>query len=406
MPKAAPSTKKAKATCKAPVPRKAQPKAADVQSFAGWHLQVEWDSPRTNCLLDWLDQNPDDHNRLFSNSTVAAKEEKRRKVVFDCDKEDVEMRTWYLKEPAKFSSSLSNYLNCLHTKYREFNQQLGQTGAGLSYDEIDPGSNIYNLIDELSVEFPYWERLHGYWRTLPNYNPLTVTLEPDQDLEGGALNLFQRGDSQPPAGSLLGLGLEGEPPAHPAFTDNNSLTPTPEEQAEIEADPDAEGEDEDMADTVPRTTPPRPATAMRSTFGASKGGNGAVTSKIAQSTIKKFSPPSRSSASRSAGAKQNPLVALALDSENDARLAAKLHDKKLDHDMGNIDVSKVKIALLSQREAGEIEQKHNEHQLALQREAAENDRQRKDNEVQILKLRLQLQQGQPAQQVGGEFAQQ
>jgi hypothetical protein len=95
-------------------------------------------------------------------------------------------------------------------------------------------------------DFPYWERLHGYWRTLPNYNPLTVTSEPDQDLEGGALELFS--SSQQPTAALLDLALNSEPPAHPAFAAINSLTP--EEQAEIKGDPDADadGDDEVMSD--------------------------------------------------------------------------------------------------------------------------------------------------------------
>jgi len=96
----------------------------------------------------------------------------------------------------------------------------------------------------MQEEFPYWEHLHGYWCTLLNYNPLTVTSEPDQDLEGGALELFEGGATV----ALLDLGFEGEPPTHPAFATVDSLTP--EKQAEINVDPDAdaEGEDKDMAD--------------------------------------------------------------------------------------------------------------------------------------------------------------
>lgn len=96
----------------------------------------------------------------------------------------------------------------------------------------------------MQEEFPYWEHLHGYWHTLPNYNPLTVASMPDQDLEGGVLELFKGGATA----ALLDLGLEGEPSVHPAFATANSLTP--EEQAKIDMDPDAdaEGEGEDMAD--------------------------------------------------------------------------------------------------------------------------------------------------------------
>lgn len=96
------------------------------------------------------------------------------------------------------------------------------------------------------------------------------------------------------------------------------------------------------------------------------------------------------------------MSAFALDSENDGCLAAKLCDKKLDRDMGNIDVNKAKIALLSQCEAGEIERKRNEYQLTLQCDAAKNECRREENQLQILQLQLQIQQGQPA--VGSAIA--
>jgi hypothetical protein len=100
---------------------------ADLENFAGRRLRVDWNDLRTNRLLDWLDDHPEDRNRLFSDSTAAAKEEKRPKVtakgsknryhvamakaVFDCEEEDDDMREWYRNEPAKFTSSLSNYIN-------------------------------------------------------------------------------------------------------------------------------------------------------------------------------------------------------------------------------------------------------------------------------------------------------
>jgi len=46
--------------------------------------------------------------------------------------------------------------------------------------------------DKLKVNYklPFWERLHGFWRTLPNFNPHVVSSEPGQDLEGEAQELF------------------------------------------------------------------------------------------------------------------------------------------------------------------------------------------------------------------------
>jgi len=134
-------------------------------------------------------------------------------------------------------------------QYRDFNKELGKTGAGLEYDDIIPGSDIHNLIgtficnslavcdtnpdkDKLLEGFPYWERLHGYWRTLPNYNPITVTSDPGQDLESDAVALF---------GAVLN-GDSNEEESVDSLPDADELTP--EEQAEIELDADANADDD------------------------------------------------------------------------------------------------------------------------------------------------------------------
>lgn len=143
---------------------------------------------------------------------------------------------------------------------------LGCTGAGLQCSEVEPGSKIQNLIgkptapryvyhltifffylDELMEDFPYWERLRGYWRTLPNFNPLTVTSEPGQDLEADALKLFERGHSQPPSDHLWDLELEGDKSTPvPTISGHDGLSV--EEQAEMDADPDADGDEDAMGE--------------------------------------------------------------------------------------------------------------------------------------------------------------
>jgi hypothetical protein len=44
--------------------------------------------------------------------------------------------------------------------------------------------------EQLEQEFPFWKRLHGFWRTLPNFNPYTASSEPGQDLAADALALI------------------------------------------------------------------------------------------------------------------------------------------------------------------------------------------------------------------------
>lgn len=48
-------------------------------------------------------------------------------------------------------------------------------------------SNFSNSTEELEKDFPFWSHLHGFWHTLPNINPHTVSLEPGQDLEAEAI---------------------------------------------------------------------------------------------------------------------------------------------------------------------------------------------------------------------------
>ena len=43
--------------------------------------QIYWNGARTERLLDWLEENPEDHQKLFSNSSKDAKEEVQCKCV-------------------------------------------------------------------------------------------------------------------------------------------------------------------------------------------------------------------------------------------------------------------------------------------------------------------------------------
>jgi hypothetical protein len=45
--------------------------------------------------------------------------------------------------------------------------------------------------EQLEEEFPYWKCLHGFWRTLPNFNPFTASSEPGQNLGADALAFIQ-----------------------------------------------------------------------------------------------------------------------------------------------------------------------------------------------------------------------
>ena len=104
-------------------------------------------------------------------------------------------------------------LSRLKQKYHDFNKELGRTGAGLRPEDIQDGSDLHNLIGRqllsecnpiyahnpaarLSVDFPYWKRLHGFWRTIPTFNPYTQSAEYGQDLAAMAREFVTEGKKE------------------------------------------------------------------------------------------------------------------------------------------------------------------------------------------------------------------
>ena len=48
-------------------------------------------------------------------------------------------------------------------------------------------------LDLETENFKWWPRLHGFWRTLPNFNPYTVSSDPGQDLANEAHSVLMGG---------------------------------------------------------------------------------------------------------------------------------------------------------------------------------------------------------------------
>jgi hypothetical protein len=46
------------------------------------------------------------------------------------------------------------------------------------------------MVEKLLLGFPFWKRLHGFWRTLPSFNPHAVSSEPGQDLQAEAIGVL------------------------------------------------------------------------------------------------------------------------------------------------------------------------------------------------------------------------
>ncbi|KAH9952702.1 hypothetical protein BGW80DRAFT_1469404 [Lactifluus volemus] len=106
----------------------------------------------------------------------------------------VTVRTDFATNPSKYAKAIDNYItNMLKKQYRAVNERISKTGAGLKPEDVTPGSEIANLIEQEILNFKWWPRLHGYWCTLPNFNPYTVSSDLGQDLANAALSVLMGG---------------------------------------------------------------------------------------------------------------------------------------------------------------------------------------------------------------------
>jgi hypothetical protein len=147
-------------------------------------MRISWTTARTERLLDWLEENPVDRQKLFSDSTKDAKDEGRRKrvakgtksefhksiaiYVFSVDA-DKGVRDDFAANGGNYTKSVDNYLGRyvffytfqlmltsfrLRKEYRLFNEKLGQTGAGLKCEDVQEGSALSNLIGLFHFSLP------------------------------------------------------------------------------------------------------------------------------------------------------------------------------------------------------------------------------------------------------------
>ncbi|KAG2335471.1 hypothetical protein BDR05DRAFT_852721, partial [Suillus weaverae] len=175
---------------------------------------------RTSRLIAWCKANDDARIKLFSDSVKDAKEQGRKKkqsgspkemyyaqlanAIFSND-EDPEVRLLFQTSPSALIKPVQTRFGTLKRKYNEFNKSLKQTGAGLTYDELQKNPQTKTLIGEsfscMSVnctfiylfladsqlsKFPWWPDLHGWWRTNPAYSTVLSTADPGQNYESAA----------------------------------------------------------------------------------------------------------------------------------------------------------------------------------------------------------------------------
>ncbi|KAI6013874.1 hypothetical protein EDC04DRAFT_2537105, partial [Pisolithus marmoratus] len=71
-------------------------------------------------------------------------------------------------------------------KYSEVNKALGATGVGHTSAKLQECPDMKKLLNKLTANFPWWEDLHGFWRTNPSYNTVFSTSNPGEDFTASA----------------------------------------------------------------------------------------------------------------------------------------------------------------------------------------------------------------------------
>ncbi|KAJ7469520.1 hypothetical protein FB451DRAFT_1176760 [Mycena latifolia] len=366
--------------------------------------RVSWDKDPTRAerVLDWLHNNVDYRVKLFSDSTQDAVAEGRKKktgktpkmfyyglmadAVFSVDA-DASIREDYNKKPSRYARSVENFIKRLRKRYGEINKELGQTGAGLRVEDVVPGSEIANKIEKIRVDFPYWEQLHRFWRTLPNFNPFTVSSEPGQDIADQALALLTgdsvTGDSGP-VGLFTPDGVERTPERTPEPDSQpiSQWSPTPVKGTPTPIDIDN--------DTDHSASPPP---KLRLMFSKKPQALRNSSKPNVLSSGHSSSASSTSSAVKTRGGKRSRAEALAEETDKQNKILAELGKNKHDRRMAELAVKRQKLEVDLQRESLAAE----ERRLAAEdrRREADHKREREREQHQLMMMRMQfsMQQG-------------
>ncbi|KAG1838232.1 hypothetical protein C8R48DRAFT_622374, partial [Suillus tomentosus] len=165
---------------------------------------IQWEkthSARTSRLIAWCKANDDARIKLFSDSVKDAKDQGRKKKqsgtpketyylqlassIFSND-EDPETRLLFSQNPNAFIKPVQTRFGTLRKKYNEFNKALKQSGAGMTYEDLQKDPETKTLIDSKLEKFPWWPDLHGWWRTNPAFNTASSSADPGQNFESAA----------------------------------------------------------------------------------------------------------------------------------------------------------------------------------------------------------------------------
>ncbi|KAF8547022.1 hypothetical protein OG21DRAFT_1425649, partial [Imleria badia] len=162
-----------------------------------WERQPGW----TDRLIAWGNFNPSEHLKLFSDLSQAVREEGRSKetnnqsrktiyialaqAIFLHD-ESIEIRATVCVNKIRRSLDLIQLPCRLRKKYRSELAVLTGTGAGQTYEELLETDSARNLIGAVKERFPWFDDLHGWWKSNPAYNLVYSNANPSQDFGGEA----------------------------------------------------------------------------------------------------------------------------------------------------------------------------------------------------------------------------
>ncbi|KAI6004605.1 hypothetical protein EDD15DRAFT_2155263, partial [Pisolithus albus] len=158
---------------------------------------IQWDDKDPNIcahtarLISWCKTYPDTRIKLFSDSHQEAVNEGQWRQQMSMQKEvyfqQVADAVFTHDHDPCIRQLYAQYLRFrLRKKYNNANKTLSSTGAGLTAIELRERPDMKGLLDKILDTFPWWEDLHGFWRTNPSYNTVFSTADPGQDFAAEA----------------------------------------------------------------------------------------------------------------------------------------------------------------------------------------------------------------------------
>ncbi|EGO20381.1 hypothetical protein SERLADRAFT_411240 [Serpula lacrymans var. lacrymans S7.9] len=155
----------------------------DKNEMSGGPLTIEWTSERIDCLLDWLEQNVQKRHLLFSDSQEDANKESRKKGQAKPSKVTIH------GEIAQFVFS-GDRDPIIHSTLKANPGRLEKKYSGLTFDQLEGNPDYKGPIGMITAKFKIFNRLHGFWQKIPNFNLFTTLSDPDQDYKAQAFDML------------------------------------------------------------------------------------------------------------------------------------------------------------------------------------------------------------------------